>query len=335
MSKTSNEQRKAEVTEAFDRLQGHITTAAEDGSWLELMSQLARFHDYSVNNTIWMMLQAYDRGESLSLPGSKSTWDGVLGKGCTPKECKCGRTDGKHDGWIKKGSKAYSVLAPVLVNKKDDNGNPVVTAAGKPAKKLVGFKLVRRTFDASQIVGGTEFVAALSRSTLLEGVGDDEARCKLVALAERIGFTVQYEEGAGMAANGWCSHSANTIQVHTDGRSLTQQLKTLAHEVAHALMHGDEDRGTLSGAEKEVEAESVAFVVMNALGIDSQDYSVGYVATWAAREDGAKSLTKTAGRIKATAEAVIGWLEDGTWDGLTVQAGQGSEEPADLVGAVA
>ena len=98
---------------------------------------------------------------------------------------------------------------------------------------------------------------------------------ELVNVARSIGFTVEDHEFNG-SANGDCCHADHRIRVETTNTP-AQRVKTLAHELAHALLHESYDNRALA----ELEAESTAYVVCQVLGIDSGDYSFGYVATWA------------------------------------------------------
>ena len=119
-----------------------------------------------------------------------------------------------------------------------------------------------------------------------EGIWD-----ALVAKAGAAGFEVIRNRRGG--ENGYCDFSSKQIAVRPDVAP-AQAVKTLIHELGHALLHSEELPRSKEVAE--VEVESVAYIVCDAIGLDSGDYSFAYVARWS---DGATEL------IKETAERVV------------------------------
>jgi hypothetical protein len=108
-------------------------------------------------------------------------------------------------------------------------------------------------------------------------------------------------------AHGWFSPLTRNVVVVTGETSRSMQVKTLVHELAHAVLH---DVGAGHGrAEGEVEAESVAFVVCHILGIDSGCYSFGYVGPWAQDQDAHKLILKSGQRIVAAANKILDAFE--------------------------
>jgi hypothetical protein len=115
-----------------------------------------------------------------------------------------------------------------------------------------------------------------------------------------IGFTVVNHEFEG-GTNGDCNHAEHRIRVEVRN-SPAQRVKTLAHEIAHALLHEKFDSRPLA----ELEAESTAYVVCQALGIDSGDYSFGYVANWAGGGGEAiAGIKASCDRIQKTAATML------------------------------
>ena len=101
--------------------------------------------------------------------------------------------------------------------------------------------------------------------------------------------------------NGDCTHSEHRIRVETRNTP-AQRVKTLAHEIAHALLHEQFDSRALA----ELEAESTAYVVCQSLGLDSSDYSFGYVATWAGGgEQAIAGIKASCERIQRTAATIL------------------------------
>lgn len=117
------------------------------------------------------------------------------------------------------------------------------------------------------------------RPQLLDGDAPESLWDALVAQANAAGFDVVREQRG--SANGFCDFLAKRIAVRPDVSDL-QALKTLVHELAHALLHGEERPKSREIAE--VEVESVAFIVLDALGLASDDYSFPYVARWSGGE---------------------------------------------------
>lgn len=138
--------------------------------------------------------------------------------------------------------------------------------------------------------------------------GDDPAGLysRLADFAHSIGFAVENAELPG-TVNGDCTHTLHRIRVEITN-SPAQRVKTLAHEIGHALLHGECDNRALA----ELEAESTAYVVCQALGLDTSDYSFGYVATWAGGGDQAIAGIKgSCDRIQKAASAILRPFEAG------------------------
>ncbi|MGA8207579.1 MAG: ImmA/IrrE family metallo-endopeptidase [Candidatus Dormiibacterota bacterium] len=136
----------------------------------------------------------------------------------------------------------------------------------------------------------------------LSGSGSTGDLARLAERALSLGFQVQFTSLWG-GRNGDCSHALRRIRVRSD-LPPAHQIKTLAHELAHALLHGPDFQG--SRALAELEAESVAYVVCQELGVDSSEYSFGYVATWSGGgPEAARLISATGGRILKGSSAVL------------------------------
>ncbi|EQD52054.1 protein containing DUF955, partial [mine drainage metagenome] len=125
---------------------------------------------------------------------------------------------------------------------------------------------------------------------------------QLLARAAAAGFSVDFLELRGQR-HGDCSHTLRRIRI--DSRlGLAQTVKTLTHELAHMLLHGDDFQG--SRALAELEAESVAYVACQDLGIDSSCYSFGYVTSWAGGGvEAVQSIALSGARITAAAGQIL------------------------------
>ena len=284
---------------------GELITSEE---WQRYLAVQARFHRYSFGNALLIMLQ---------LPYATQ----VMGYGSRDK-----RTGKPRSGWLSvgrhvrgpdpvTGEKQHGAAIWVprirMVDVTDADGNIRYGPDGKPRKReqLTGWD-IGYVFDVSQ----TDGEPLPDPVRLLAGEDDGDVFGQLVKVAGEIGFTVTDAGDAELgAANGDTAYSPDVIRVHR-GRSPRQQVKTLAHELGHAILHRDLNPAGPDRPRAELEAESVAFVVLGSLGIDAGEYSFGYVAGWAGAgpEDAEKvqALIKTSGEaIQKAAKTIITTLE--------------------------
>jgi len=166
---------------------------------------------------------------------------------------------------------------------------------GQNERGIPGFKFVS-VFDVAQ-TDGEKLPTVCNR---LDGDDPFGAYDVLLDVSRSIGFTVVPHEFDGMT-NGDCSHSEHRIRVEIRNAP-DQQVKTLAHEIAHALLHEQFESRALA----ELEAESVAYVVCQSIGIDSRAYSFGYVATWAGRgEQAIAGIKASCERIQKAVATIL------------------------------
>jgi hypothetical protein len=192
---------------------------------------------------------------------------------------------------VKKGEKGIRILAPMVHKDKED-----------PESVRVSFRSVA-VFDVSQ----TEGEPLPEIVTRLEG-NDNGVLDALKEFATSKGFRVVEEEMG--ETNGSCSYAAPITITLNPNRSLLQQAKTLAHELGHALLHcGENYTGHDAKSAMELEAESVAFVVLQHFGMDSGDYSFGYISHWAAAgadlEPVIAQLKESGARIQKATNEII------------------------------
>ena len=257
------DERVAELTEKLET--GIMDLYASD-SYAKYISAMAKFHNYSFSNALLILFQRPDA----SFVAGYNTWK-QLGR------------------QVKRGEQGIMILAPcgfsaVLEYEKIDpkTGQTVIGPDGQPetVKKPVlpnRFKIAH-VFDMSQTEGKELPQIGVSELT---GEVDDYSGIfdRLAALSP---LPVQQKDFPG-DAEGYTSFVENCVVVRS-GMSQVQTIKTLVHEIAHAKLHKPAD--ILDTAErkrkeqKEVEAESIAYVVCQYYGIDTSDYSFGYVAGW-------------------------------------------------------
>ena len=255
---------------------GTLSAAHEWQSWLKFASG---FHQYSMNNSILIMIQS--GGTATAVAGYRA-W----------------QAKGRQ---VRSGEKAIRILAPVIkrLDVEDRDGNPVRDESGKPRKinKLVGVRIVS-VFD----ITATDGPPAPERPTpqLLTGQAPEGLWDALAAVAVDEGYTISRGNCGG--ANGWARFDTREIRVRDDVDDV-QACKTLAHEIGHILLgHEDRNVGEHRGI-NEVEAESVAFMVLERHGVDSRQYTFNYVVGWA--ESAATPETPVEDIVRRTGERVI------------------------------
>ncbi len=193
---------------------------------------------------------------------------------------------------VRKGERGIAILAPIAQRPQaeDDDDDELSPVAFR----------IAYVFDVSQTDGEPlpEIAHRLN--------GDDPvgASVRLEKVAAELGFSVTVTQLPG-ERNGDCSHELRRIRV-SDRLAPAHRVKTLAHELAHAILHGDfEDRGLA-----ELEAESVAYIVCQELALDSGAFSFGYLAGWARGGDEAtRAITASGQRITAAARQILDRLD--------------------------
>jgi hypothetical protein len=216
---------------------------------------------------------------------------------------------------VNKGQKGYAVLAPVSYERRyatDLEGRTRPLHRGDQpdpgeivslSRTLRGFK-VEFVFDVSQTLGSE--LPSPPRPRLLVGDAPADLGPDVIRLIESRGYRVGMVATAAAigGANGVTDWTTRTVLVRSDMEDAAA-VKTMIHEAAHVLLHENPPGRLLSRPVKEVEAESVAFVVAAAHGMATDDYSFPYVATWAGA-DGLKALLATQDRVAQAAREIIG-----------------------------
>lgn len=251
--------------ELIEKLTEGISNLTSSDQWQHYLDLQSRFHRYSFGNVLLIAAQCH---EATQVAGFNA-WL-------------------KLNRFVRKGEKAIWILAPKVYKNADAED-------GEDDRVIRGFKFVP-VFDVAQ-TDGEELATVCSR---IDGDDPFGAYDVLFELARSIGFTVVPHEFDG-STNGDCSHSEHRIRIEIRNTP-AQQVKTLAHEIAHALLHEKFDNRALA----ELEAESTAYVVCQALGFDSSDYSFGYVATWAGGGDEAiAGIKASCERIQKSAATIL------------------------------
>jgi hypothetical protein len=261
-----------ERSNVMDRLAEGIANLTSSEEWRRYLEFQGRFHGYSFNNVLLIAAQCH---EATQVAGFRA-WQ-------------------KLNRFVRKGEKAIWIIAPIIDRRGD-------TTDGAAEHGVRGFRFVP-VFDVSQ-TEGRELPGVCSRL-----LGDDPCGlfARLLGVAGHLGFVVEDHEFAGNI-NGDCSHAERRIRIEIRNEPI-QRAKTLAHELAHALLHESFDDRALA----ELEAESAAYVVCSAEGIDSGEYSFGYVATWAGGGGQAiAGIKSSCGRIQRAAATILSSSSPGT-----------------------
>ena len=265
------------------RLEEGISALTSSERWLSWLRAQSRFHTYSFSNALLLELQ---RPGCTRVAGYR-TWQ------------KLGRQ-------VRRGERGLAVLAPILRRRpretEDVDGD---SREDRHVAPRVATFTVAWVWDVEQ----TEGEALPEVCSRLAGDDPEGAFEQLRAVAGGRGYRVEDADLPG-ETNGECSPPHRLIRIRR-GLAPAQRAKTLAHEIAHALLHEGGYAGTPRPV-AELEAESVAFVVLSRFGVDSGSYSFGYVATWAGGGDEARiALRASAQRIQRAAAEVIGAMDGG------------------------
>lgn len=269
----------------------NIFTGDKYAQYLQTMS---KFHRYSFNNTLLIAMQ---RPDATLVTGYRN-WQSM------------GRQ-------VKKGEKGITILAPAPIKRKreqeilDQNHKPLLDADGKPRTEEVEVVIPRfkptTVFDISQTDG--EPIETLAPEELTEVVADYDLFMEAITAVSPV--PIRFDEIAGEAKGYY--HSGDKEIVIQKGMSESQTIKTAIHETGHARLH-DKDLMEKQGIEKdrltkEVEAESVAYCVCSAFGVDTSEYSFPYIAGWSSGRD-MKELKASMDIIRKTAGEMIDELSD-------------------------
>ena len=287
-----NSQNSADrMKEITDRLETGIQELFESERYKAYLTSMAKFHSYSFNNTLLIAMQG---GQ---LVAGYNKW-----------------RDDFHRN-VKRGEKGIKILAPAPykakkeVPKLDEQGQPVMDKDGKPLTEVQetqvpAFKIVS-VFDVSQTEG--EPLPSIGVDELAGNVEQYEDFFK--ALEQTSPVPMAFEDIPG-GSHGYYHLTEKRIAIQ-ENMSELQTLKTAIHEIAHAKLHAiDPDAPVAEQADRpdsrtrEVQAESVAYAVCQHYGLDTSDYSFGYVAGWSSGKD-LKELRASLETIRATAHELI------------------------------
>ena len=287
------------LKEITDRLEQGIMELFDSDRYKEYLRVMSKFHNYSFNNTLLIAMQKPDA----SLVAGFQSWKNNFKRN------------------VVKGEKGIKILAPSPFKIKQEmekidpaTQKPVIGADGKPVKEekeitIPAFKVIS-VFDVSQTEGKELPDIAVDMLT-----GDVECFKDVFAALEKTSpVPIGFEKIEGNS-HGYYHLEEKRIAID-EGMSELQTIKTAIHEIAHAKLHDidpnapkEEQAGRPDRRTREVQAESVAYAVCQHYGLDTSDYSFGYVAGWSSgRElDELKSSLET---IRSTAAEIINSIDE-------------------------
>ena len=295
----TSEKPAEKLKEITDRLEQGITELFDSERYKEYLRVMSKFHNYSFNNTLLIAMQKPDA----SLIAGFSAWKNNFGRN------------------VMKGQKGIKILAPspFKIKKEMEKIDPqtqkaIIGKDGKPVTEekeitIPAFKVVS-VFDVSQTEGREIPDIAVNMLT-----GDVEHYKDVFAALEKTSpFPVGFEKIEG-GAHGYYHLEDKRIALD-EGMSELQTLKTLIHEIAHAKLHDIDLNAPLEDLEnrpdrrtREVQAESIAYTVCQHYGLDTSDYSFGYVAAWSAGRELAE-LKSSLETIRSTAAEIINSIDE-------------------------
>lgn len=284
------------MKEITDKLEDGIRGIFDSEKYAEYLAAMSKFHNYSFNNTILIAMQG-----------------GTLVKGYSQWEKEFERH-------VKPGEKGIKIIAPAPFKVKQEvkkldpqTRQPVIGADGKPVMEekevtIPAYKVVT-VFDVSQTEG--KELPSIGVNTL---TGDVEHFKDVLSALEKVSpVPIGFEDIKG-SAHGYYSLAEKRIAIQ-ENMSQLQTLKTAIHEIAHAKLHDidlnapKEEREKLPDQRtREVQAESVAYTVCQHYGLDTSDYSFGYVAGWSTGRE-MEELKSSLETIRSTAAEIINGID--------------------------
>jgi hypothetical protein len=276
--------KNAKMEEAQKQLLEGVQSFKDSGTFKRYLDVMSKFHSYSFYNTMLIFMQ---RPEAQQVAGYKA-WQEKFGR------------------HVKQGGKAIWILAPR--NYKKQKTVTVKDAAGNDVQETyeavwTNFVTVP-VYDVSDTEG--KELPSIGVHELTAQVKDYNKILAVLKSASPVSVSFEHVEGG---AHGYYSPLENRIVVD-EGMSEAQTIKTLSHEIAHALLNEQDEKNKVSREAREVEAESVAYIVTKEFGIDSSDYSFGYVSTWA-NSGNIKEVRSYMENIRKTATSILDKIEKG------------------------
>ena len=279
--------------EIMEKLEKGIKETLESEKWKNFLQVQSQFHNYSFNNAMLIFLQ---RPDATRVAGF-NTWKN------------------KFERTVMRGEKGIGILAPVPYKyEKDVEILNKETGQKELQKKTVeGIRFKKVTvFDVKQTEG--KELPEICR----ELQGNSISASQVVKAIKEVSDVPVVEKAIESGAKGYYSRMENII-AYKEGMSMDQNAKTLIHEYAHSQLHSTEASALLDRATKEVQAESVAYIVCNRFGIETSEYSFEYLASWSSGKD-LKELKESFDLIQKTSNKIIEKIENAIQKDIALQS---------------
>ena len=285
-----------QLKEISERLEQGVKEIFTSERYTEYLNTMSKFHNYSFNNTLLITMQ---KPEATLVAGYQA-WQK------------------KFNRHVKRGEKGIQIIAPAPIREKQEiekidpvTKEPVIGDDGQPETEIVEMVIPRfrvtTVFDVSQTEG--EPIAELEVPELTGSVQFYDTFMQALQNISPVPIRMMNVEGE---AKGYYHQTEKYIAIKED-MSNVQTMKTGVHEVSHALLHDREVmdvEGVLKDqTTKEVEAESIAYIVCNHFGLDTSEYSFTYIASWCESRD-MKALKASMDTIRKTSAEIIGNIEE-------------------------
>ena len=292
----ANNNIEKQLKEISERLEQGVKEIFTSERYTEYLNTMSKFHNYSFNNTLLITMQ---KPEATLVAGYQA-WQK------------------KFNRHVKRGEKGIQIIAPAPIREKQEiekidpvTKEPVIGEDGQPETEIVEMVIPRfrvtTVFDVSQTEG--EPIADLDVPELTGSVQFYDTFMQALQNISPVPIRMMNVEGE---AKGYYHQTEKYIAIKED-MSNVQTMKTGVHEVSHALLHDREvmdAEGVLKDqTTKEVEAESIAYIVCNHFGLDTSEYSFTYIASWCESRD-MKALKASMDTIRKTSAEIIGNIEE-------------------------
>jgi hypothetical protein len=292
--------REAKVDALNAQLQQAVEQLATSEGWRAMLEVSARFPSYSLNNQLLLYVQSLQRGTQLSRVAAFGTW--------------------KKLGYrITAGSRSYAIFAPIKTRLRadevqawreagrdplDSQGRPRMVVRGFRATPVFDLKQVEATAAAVELPGQREWVSQ-------HGHGPAGLWARLVEITTAHGFSLELRPSIGSdgGAHGWTDYLRRIVWVDSDCDE-AERVRVLAHEVL-GHVRCDHEHREISRAQRETEADSVAYIVLHALGLDISSSTVDYVTGWACHDPDtrARVLREAAETVRRVAVEALAEFE--------------------------
>ena len=294
----TSEKPAEKLKEITDRLEQGIAELFDSERYREYLKVMSKFHNYSFNNTLLIAMQKPDA----SLVAGFSAWKNNFERN------------------VMKGQKGIKIIAPSPYKIKQEmqkidphTQKPIIGKDGKPVTEekevtIPAYKVVS-VFDVSQTEG-----KELPDIAVDELTGDVDRYKDFFAALEKTSPVPIAFENIGGGSHGYYHLEDKRIAIN-EGMSELQTLKTAIHEIAHAKLHDidlnapKDEQPRVDRRTREVEAESVAYTVCQHYGLDTSDYSFGYVAGWSSGRE-LSELKSSLETIRSAAAEIINSIDE-------------------------